>query len=124
MNNCIWAPFYVLPAVTPALRAGPYTTPTALDTSFSTKEDTPLTQAAPGVLAGASDPDGGLLTAGVASPPLHGNLSLNSDGSFTYVPAANFNGGDGFNFTVTSSKNVSVVRRASITVGELSVSCA
>ena len=35
---------------------------------------------------------------GVNGGATHGTVSLNPDGSFTYVPAANFNGGDSFSF--------------------------
>jgi hypothetical protein len=91
--------------------------------SFKTKEDIALTQAAPGVLSNASDPDGGLLTASLASSPLHGNVSLSPDGSFVYTPAADFNGQDSFNFTVSNSDRLFVVRQASRTIGEFSVCC-
>ena len=36
----------------------------------------------------------------VASDPQHGILELNSDGSFSYIPEANYNGADSFSYTV------------------------
>ncbi|MCW8834488.1 MAG: sulfatase-like hydrolase/transferase [Colwellia sp.] len=36
------------------------------------------------------------------SDPLHGTLTLNANGSFTYVPDANFSGTDEFNYQVNS----------------------
>jgi hypothetical protein len=50
------------------------------------------------VLGNDTDPDGDTLTAVLASGPSHGSLALNPDGSFTYAPAANFNGTDSFTY--------------------------
>ncbi len=78
--------------------------PTALADSFITAEDTSLTA---DVLAdngqGADfDMDGDSLSVAlvVGSGPQHGSLSLNADGSFTYQPDLNFNGEDGFSYTI------------------------
>src|SRR2546425_2590286 len=68
------------------------------DDSYSTPEDTTLTVAAPGVLANDTDVDGDPLTAILVNGPAHGTLSLNSDGSFTYTPALNYNGPDSFTY--------------------------
>ena len=72
--------------------------PTAADDAYSTAEDTALTVAAPGVLGNDSDPDGDPLSAVLGSGPSHGTLTLNANGSFTYTPAANFNGSDSFTY--------------------------
>jgi VCBS repeat-containing protein len=82
--------------------------PVAAADAYSTAEDTILTVPAPGVLANDSDPDGNSLHTVLGSAPGHGTLTLNPDGSFTYTPAANFNGSDAFTYragdgTVTSS---------------------
>src|SRR5207248_1125820 len=62
--------------------------PVANNDSYATNEDTTLTVAAPGVLANDSDADGDPLTAVLVSGPSHGTLTLASDGSFSYMPAA------------------------------------
>ena len=49
-----------------------------------------------GVLANDSDVDGDVLSAIFVKGPDHGTLSLNADGTFTYKPADDFNGSDGF----------------------------
>src|SRR5206468_3052648 len=68
------------------------------DDSYTTPEDTTLTVLAPGVLANDGDVDGDPLTAIAVSNPTHGSLTLNNDGSFTYIPALNYNGPDSFTY--------------------------
>ena len=86
--------------------------PVAVDDSYSTDEDTPLNVAALGVLVNDTDVDGDTLTAVLVSGPAHGTLTLNADGSFTYTPAANFNGSDSFTYKAndgTADSNVATV---------------
>jgi len=49
-----------------------------------------------GVLANDSDADGDVLSAVLVKGPDNGTLNLNADGTFTYTPATDFNGVDGF----------------------------
>jgi hypothetical protein len=70
-------------------------TPTVDDGSGTTAYATPLTEAAPGVLAGAL---GSGLTVPSYGQPLHGTVAVSSDGSFTYTPDAGFDGSDSFTF--------------------------
>src|SRR5436190_2980692 len=72
--------------------------PVALDDGYTTPEDTTLNVAASGVLANDSDLDGDALSALLVTSPAHGTLTLNTDGSFSYTPAANFNGIDSFTY--------------------------
>ena len=54
-----------------------------------------------GVLGNDTDVDGNTLTVAVPRPvtaPEHGSLTLNSDGTFTYTPFANFHGTDSFTY--------------------------
>lgn len=64
--------------------------------TYTTPEDTALTVPAPGVLANDTPPLGTNYQALLVTPPLHGTVTLNPDGSFTYVPATNFFGTDTF----------------------------
>ena len=93
------------------------TPPVAVNDSYSTNEDTALTVLAPGVLGNDSDADGNRLTAVLVSGPAHGTLTLYSNGSFTYTPAANYNGPDSFTYKANDgqadSNNIATV---SITV--------
>ena len=91
--------------------------PVAVNDSYSTNEDTPLTIAAPGVLGNDTDVDSATLTAAlVTSGPAHGTLTLNADGSFTYTPAANFNGSDSFTYTASDGSLDSTVATVAITI--------
>src|SRR5947208_17171223 len=78
--------------------------PVAANDSYSTNEDTPLTVAAPGLLANDSDVDAGTtLTAALVAAPAHGTVTVNANGSFTYTPAANYNGRDSFTYTASNA---------------------
>jgi VCBS repeat-containing protein len=75
-----------------------------------------LNVAAPGVLTNDSDADGDPLTAVLVSDVSNGSLSLNSDGSFSYTPNANFNGSDSFTYTANDGTADSNTATVSITV--------
>ncbi len=71
-------------------------TPLAADNVYQVAAGgTILPGSVPSVLANDSEP-GQTLTADWFSGPQHGQLSLNSDGSFTYTPAPGFYGVDHF----------------------------
>ena len=80
--------------------------PVAQNDSYTVNEDNTLTvTAGNGVLANDSDPNDNPpnhLFANLVSNPAHdSSFTLNADGSFTYVPVANFNGSDSFTYQVT-----------------------
>lgn len=86
---------------------------TAGDPNYTTNEDTALTvSAANGVLANDTDAEGDTLTAMKVSDPANGTLMLDSEGSFTYTPNANFSGTDTFTYKAndgTADSNVATV---------------
>src|SRR5204862_162543 len=86
------------------------------DDSYTTAEDTTLNIAAAGVLANDSDVDGDALSAVLVSPPTHGSLTLNTNGSFSYVPAANYNGPDSFTYKANDGAADSGTATVSITI--------
>ena len=86
--------------------------PVAANDAYTTDEDTPLTRPAPGVLANDTDVDGATLTAVLVTGPAHGTLALNADGSFTYTPAANFNGSDSFTYQASDGPRSRPSRRS------------
>ena len=50
------------------------------------------------MLANDTDVEGDALTAVLVGGPSHGTVALNANGSFTYTPAANYNGSDSFTY--------------------------
>jgi hypothetical protein len=93
--------------------------PLAIAHAYSTNEDAPLTVAAPGVLDGATDPDGAAPgTAVLVSTVQHGTLALAADGGFVYTPNANYNGADSFTYKAKDvQNNQSAAATVTITVG-------
>jgi ELWxxDGT repeat protein/VCBS repeat-containing protein len=78
---------------------GPNEAPTANDDSYNVGFETTLViDEVEGVLWNDSDPDGDLPTAVQVDPPSSGALTLNENGSFTYVPNADFTGTDSFTY--------------------------
>jgi hypothetical protein len=69
------------------------------------------------VLANDYDPEGPDLTASLETAPLHGELTLNSDGSFSYVPDIGFAGGDYFYYTATDPAGNAPTEIVNILVG-------
>jgi VCBS repeat-containing protein len=81
------------------------TPPVAVNNSYSTPVNTQLTVAAPqGILANDSDGDSEPITATAITQPTHGTLTLNSDGSFTYMPNLGFGGTDHFTYKASDGK--------------------
>ena len=78
------------------------TPPVAAADIYSVNEDTTLTvDVFTGVLANDSDPEGAVLSAaGGSGTP---GLTLNPDGSFTYVPAPNFTGAVSFTYLASDA---------------------
>jgi VCBS repeat-containing protein len=89
--------------------------PLAVDNAYVTSEDAGLSKS-PGVLANDVDPDGDPLSAVLVSGTTSGSLALNSDGTFTYTPNANFNGTDSFTYRATDGADTSNVATVTITV--------
>src|SRR4029453_17060151 len=91
-------------------------TPSSGPDSYSVNEDLTLIVSAPGVLANDSDVDGDTLNAVLVSQPTHGSLTLNGNGSFSYTPAANYNGPDSFTYKANDGQADSGIATVSITI--------
>jgi hypothetical protein len=90
--------------------------PVAENDSYSTNEDMQLDVAAPGVLANDTDANGDTLSAILVSNTTSGMLTLNSDGSFSYIPDENFNGSDSFIYKASDGLGESNVATVTIIV--------
>lgn len=91
--------------------------PVGVNDSYATTEDTELVVPAPGVLTNDADVDGDPLSVNVASAPPHGTLQLNSDGSFSYRPQADYNGLDSFTYNVDDGAGGTDVRTVWVAIG-------
>ena len=78
--------------------------PVAADVTVSTIEDNEVTI---NVVAFDADNTSAELVFSIQTQPAHGSLVQNADGSYSYTPAANFNGADSFTYTVTDGDLVS-----------------
>jgi VCBS repeat-containing protein len=75
-----------------------------------------LVVAAPGVLSNDSDGDHEPLSAVLDSPPRHGTLTLNGDGSYTYVPDMDYVGTDSFTYRASDGIDESDVATVTISI--------
>jgi uncharacterized repeat protein (TIGR01451 family) len=79
--------------------------PLAFADSYNATKDTPLSIAAPGVLAndtGTPSPTAQPIAAGATTQG--GTVTLHADGSFSYTPPAGFQGADTFTYTATNGQ--------------------
>lgn len=84
------------------------------DTAYATAEETLLTVAAPGVLANDTPATG--LTSSLVSSASKGTVTLAADGSFSYLPQANFSGNDKFTYRAGNGSMNSNVATVTINV--------
>jgi gliding motility-associated-like protein len=85
--------------------------PVAGNNNRTTNEDTQLSSS-----ISANDPDGDALTYTLVTDVAHGTLTLNSDGTYTYLPDANYNGADSFVVTANDGNGGTTNITVNITV--------
>lgn len=90
--------------------------PVAVNDAYSIDEDTSLIVGAPGILSNDTDDDGDPLIAVLDSGPSNGAVTLNSDGSFSYTPNANFHGDDSFTYVANDGTDNSNKATVNITI--------
>jgi hypothetical protein len=102
--------------MTVTIGALPNLPPVAVADLLTVPEDGTLIGAAPGLLANDIDADGDPLTAQLVAGPSHGALALAANGSYKYVPAANYSGADSFTYRASDGVAVSPPALVSVTV--------
>ena len=90
--------------------------PVAGNDGYSTAQGVTLNVAAPGVLGNDSDPDGNAITAVLITSVSHGSLTLNTNGSFIYVPTTGYAGADSFSYTASDGALTSATTTVALTV--------
>ncbi len=75
-----------------------------------------LNVAAPGVLANDVESSGSPLTATLVTTPTNGSVTLNADGSFSYIPTPFFEGIDSFTYQATNGTDSSSWTKVTISV--------
>ncbi len=86
------------------------------DDTFTTNEDTAFSG---DLFTNDSDPDGGdaiTLTTNAVVEPSNGTVELNTDGTFTYTPAAEFSGTDSFTYEVCDDGTPNLCETATVTM--------
>jgi hypothetical protein len=74
--------------------------PVAVNDAYTGQWNTVLTIAAPGVKTNDTDVDNDPLSSALVAGTSHGTVTLNLDGSFTYLPLGNYYGTDSFTYQV------------------------
>ena len=91
--------------------------PVANSDSYATLQGQPLqVSATAGVLANDTDEENDPLTVQILGQPANGTVTLNNDGSFTYIPASGFSGHDSFTYQASDGQLLSQPATVSITV--------
>ncbi|MBT8507249.1 hypothetical protein AZH53_02240 [Methanomicrobiaceae archaeon CYW5] len=101
------------------VQAGGNYVPQAFDDQYATDENTALVISAPGILANDYDPNGDSLTAILVTDVIHGDLSMQTDGSFGYLPSTGFTGTDVFTYRAFDGELWSAATEVTIAVNEV-----
>ncbi|HVR66437.1 MAG TPA: cadherin-like domain-containing protein, partial [Verrucomicrobiae bacterium] len=90
----------------------PNTPPVANNDIAATNEDTAVTV---NVLANDKDANGDSLTV-TGATALHGAVTINANGTLTYTPVGNYNGGDTISYTISDGKGGTASGSVAVTV--------
>ncbi len=93
--------------------------PFANDDFFSVDEGATLSMTAPGLLANDDDPDGDALIAVIATNPNNGQLSLATDGGFSYVHDGSETLSDSFSYSVNDGNGATAVATVSLSINPI-----
>lgn len=90
--------------------------PVAQADTYNVLHNTLREVAEPGVLSNDSDPNNDPFTAQLVTAPAHGAVTLNPDGSFSYMPANGFSGTDTFTYQANDSNPLGALSSPPATV--------
>jgi hypothetical protein len=93
--------------------------PVAGNDEYSTLEEVQLVVDAPGILDNDEDVDDSLLTIELIGNVANGELNLEDDGSFIYIPDENFSGTDLFYYRLNDGESSSDIAIVTISVSEV-----
>ena len=93
--------------------------PVAINDSYVVGENQGLSVRSPGVLENDSDADNDPIEAALVADPTRGRVTLEADGSFTYIPDFGVSGSDSFVYSVSDGLRDSNAARVSITIEPL-----
>ena len=94
--------------------------PQAFNDGFNAIENVTFNQPAPGVLANDVDPDSSLSVSIVANAS-HGTVTLNANGSFSYVPALDYIGPDSFTYKANDGYQDSNVATVNLSISQRTI---
>ncbi len=95
------------------------TAPVAVADSYSANQNTLLVVPATGVLSNDTDAQSDALTAVLVTGASHGNVTLNSNGGFSYTPTLGYTGPDSFTYQANDGNLSSGLATVSITVNQV-----
>ena len=90
--------------------------PVAVNDSYELEEDSTFSILTPGVRENDTNASGENISVVLDTDVSHGTLTLNSDGSFSYVPSEHYNGADRFMYHLTDGSTDSSIATVNITV--------
>ena len=88
----------------------------ANDDTTNTPEDTSVTIP---ILGNDKDVDGDVLSIVGTTNPSHGTIVVNTDGTITYTPDANYNGSDSFTYTISDGNGGTSTATVTLTVNSV-----
>jgi Big-like domain-containing protein len=95
--------------------------PVANNDAYTMDQGTTLSVSAPGVLNNDMDPEYDSLSAVLVNDVSNGNLTLNTDGAFTYTPDGGHYGSDSFTYQAYDGSKLSNIATVDITINSIPV---
>ncbi|MEH2174168.1 beta strand repeat-containing protein [Nostoc sp.] len=92
--------------------------PVAVNDNITTNKNTPIIINATTLLSNDTDADNDVLSITGFTQPSQGSLVNNADGTYTYTPAENYYGSDGFTYTISDGHGGSSAATVNLTINQ------